>query len=138
MNGVVVMKNENRSEIKRAAKAVTVGAVSGACISMLLILVSVLAVIKMQRVPYTAVPFISAAAAGIGALFGGYICGRTGKRLGMATGAVCGVLVTGVLMLIGLISGGAVGGATLLRVLLAIVGGALGGVAGVNKRRRRK
>ena len=138
MNGAVVMHSEKRTDIRRAVKAVIIGAAAGICISMLVILVCALIAVKSGTVPYNAVPYITGAAQGIGALCGGYICARAFRRMGMALGAVCGCLEGTVLFVIGLLSGGAAAWAALIRLLISAVCGAAGGVAGVNKRSRRK
>ena len=132
------MHSEKKTDIRRAVKAVVIGAAAGVCISMLLILVCALIAVKAGTVPYKAVPYITGSAQGIGALCGGYICGRANKSMGLALGAVCGCLEGTVLFVIGLLSGGAAAWAALIRLLISALCGAAGGVAGVNKRSRRK
>ena len=132
------MQSEKRTDIRRAVKAVVIGAAAGVSISMLLILVGALIAVKTGAVPYNAVPYITGAAQGIGALAGGYICGRAFRRMGMALGAACGSLAGAALFVIGLISGGIAAWTALIRLLISVLCGAIGGIAGVNKRSRRK
>ncbi len=125
-------------ELSRTVKGVLWGGLAGTALTFLLIALSAWAVVKMQRVPYGAIPPMVIAAESIGAFFGGYLCGRLRRRYGMALGAACGLVIFCVMLLTGTASGGTMNGVTFLRLGLMLLGGALGGVLGVNQRKRRK
>ncbi len=135
------MKNEaakRKKDIVRSVKAVAVGALSGTAAGFVLLLICVYAVTRMDAIPYGAVTPMSVSAVSAGAFVGGYVCGRISKRMGLALGAGCGAVMFLVFMGIGMASGGTVGGVTLLRLALMTTAGALGGIAGVNRRSKRR
>ncbi len=77
--------------------------------------------------------FFSGAALSAGAFISAFITGKHRRRRGLAEGAICGVLMYGVLTLCGaLIAGGL---PETKKLLLLILSGAAGGVTGVNTRR---
>lgn len=135
------MKNEaakHKKDIIRLIKAVITGTISGSVAALVLLLICVYAVTKMTAIPYGAITPMTVSAVSVGAFVGGYVCGRVSKRLGLAMGAVCGAVMFLVFVGIGMAFGGSLGSVTLLRLALMITAGALGGIAGVNKRSRRR
>lgn len=74
------------------------------------------------------------------AALGSFVCGRTAGRQrrhsGLKTGAVCGVMYSLPLMLLGLIFGAAHGVMLPVKLALCIGFGTAGGVAGVNSQDR--
>ena len=130
-------RSEKKRLMIRYIKGLVFGMIAGTAATVLFVIAFAAVIVKTGSVPHGILSPLTAAAAGLGALFGGYLCGRTGKRLGMAMGALCGLLIFSALLLIGTAFGGTIGAATLLRLLLIITGGALGGIAGVNRRRKR-
>ncbi len=128
MRGEAGIKNR---DVKRLVRALITGTISGAAVSFLLIFISVFAVTKSGTVPYAAIPPLVIAAEGIGTFFGGFLTSKINRRMGMAFGAVCGVVLFFVYIISGAASGSTIGISTLLRLLLCVVSGAFGGVAGV-------
>ena len=94
--------------------------------------------VKMERVAYNAVMPFGLGALCIGTFGGGYITARINKSMGMAVGAVCGVGVFLIVLAVGAILGSELDIVTLVRAGTAVISGALGGVLGVNKRKKRK
>ena len=134
------MKKDNTrcgNQTKKAVISVFTGAVSGIAVSMLIILVSVVIMVKTQSMVYTAVVPITVAAVLAGSFVGGYVSARLNRSLGLLIGAVCGAVIFLAFLGIGSMSGGSVSMVTLLRLGLDILSGAVGGVIGVNKKRRR-
>ena len=130
------MKKDNTrcgNQTKKAVISVFTGAVSGIAVSMLIILVSVVIMVKTQSMVYAAVVPITVAAVLAGSFVGGYVS----ESLGLLIGAVCGAVIFLAFLGIGSMSGGSVSMVTLLRLGLDILSGAVGGVIGVNKKRRR-
>ena len=62
----------------------------------------------------------------------GYYAGAHKRRYGLKTGALCGLILYGILFLAGLFWRGDAGG--ILRPILLVLSGAWGGAAGVNRR----
>lgn len=132
------MKNDvskKKKELIRSVRAVLTGALAGSAAAMILLLVCVYAVVKMQSIPYGAITPLSVVMTCLGAFIGGYICGRISRRLGMVLGAACGGIMFLIFVGIGLAAGGIIGSVTLIRLALMAASGALGGIAGVNRRR---
>ncbi|MBQ9460467.1 MAG: TIGR04086 family membrane protein [Clostridia bacterium] len=135
------MKNEaakHKKDIIRSVKAVITGTLAGSAAAVVLLLICVYAVTQMKAVPYGAITPMSASAVSVGAFVGGYVCGRVNKRMGLAMGAACGAVMFLIFVGIGMAFGGSLGSVTLLRLALMITAGALGGIAGVNKRSRKR
>lgn len=132
-------KSRNSGTVAKAVKAVAVGTVVGFGICMLILLVITFMLVKIQNFPEALVVPVAISTACIGAFFGGYFSARVKKNNGLAMGAVCSLLMFVVLLLIGsAFLGDAFGIVSLLRMGVMLISGAIGGVLGVNKRRRRK
>lgn len=119
-------------------KGTLVGTLAGALLTLLLLVLCVYVVVKMQTVPYGAIAPMVIVTAAVGAFVGGYLGGRVSRQNGWLVGAVSGLLLFLCMLGVGTLSGGVLGTATLLRLLLPVTAGALGGIAAVNKRHRRK
>lgn len=132
-------KSQNSGLLVKMAKAIIFGTVIGAIVCTVMLLTVSFIFVKMQSVPEIAVIPAAIFIVCTGAFVGGYFSARIKKSMGMAVGALSGLLMFVVLLLIGLLfSGDSFGLISLLRMILMIVSGAIGGVLGVNKRKRRK
>lgn len=74
----------------------------------------------------------------IGGYVGGYICARKGRKNGLIRGAICGIVIFSVVMLSGVLFAKAVlslsaGG----KLILTMLCGGVGGIIGVNTKKRR-
>lgn len=121
----------------KALKAIIIGSIVGSAVSVFAIILASTIIVKLGMVPYEVIVPIVIAAIVIGAFIGGYITARINKTSGMAMGAVCATVMFVLCLGTGTASGGVLGITVLLRLLLMIVSGAVGGILGVNKRRRR-
>ena len=124
--------------INKIVKSEICGIIVGIILTLIFTLFGTAVMVKMQKVIYYMTMPFAVAALCIGALGGGYITARINKSMGMASGAVCGLAVFGIFWAVGAVMGSQLGIVTLVRGLAAIISGALGGVLGVNKRRKRK
>ncbi len=122
----------------KKAKGVLWGTIVGIVLSVLLTAVMSFAFVKMETVPSSAAVPCAMAALGIGAFMGGYVSARITKSTGMLVGAGCGFFVFVVLLGLCCAVGSEIGIDTIFRLLLSVLSGALGGVLGVNKKKRRK
>ncbi len=73
----------------------------------------------------------------VGALIGGWICGRIIKQKGLLLGIVCAAIVFLATASASLAAGGELSLQLLLRLLLMLPCGALGGILAVNKKKKR-
>lgn len=113
-----------------------IGVAAGAvgCLVLLLVFAAILAA---QDIPQAAVTPMAVAAAAIGAFVGGFVAARIAKTRGILFGALCGLI----LYLLVMASGFAVlrdirGTYAVVKLALMVVSAAVGGILGVNFRRR--
>lgn len=129
---------KHRTEVVKRIKSLITGVTAGAVVSVIAVILTAFAVMKSGSVPYDTMPALAAASGCLGAFAGGYLCARINKSMGLAMGAACGGLLFLVLLIAGLGFGGGIGLFTLVRALLMAVCGGIGGILGVNRRKRRK
>ncbi len=135
------MRNEttkSTNSTSRLIRAVTIGAFTGTAMTLILSVLIVLVMVRTGTVLYDAMSALAITASCIGAWIGGFIGAKVHRSKGMLIGAACGGLIFVISLLSGLGFGGTVGLITLLRAGLTILCGAVGGVCGVNKRKRRR
>lgn len=129
-------QREESVMVKKLLRPVFIGACVGAvCCLLLLLLMS--AVMAATDVPKSVVTPMAVVAAAVGAFIGGITAARIAKEKGLLIGAACGLL----LFLVVLIAGFAVlkdirGTYVLVKLLVLIGCGAVGGILGVNLRKR--
>lgn len=129
-------QREESVMVKKLLRPVCIGACVGAvCCLLLLLLMS--AVMAATDVPKSVVTPMAVVAAAAGAFIGGITAARIAKEKGLLIGAACGLL----LFLVVLIAGFAVlkdirGTYVLVKLLVLIGCGAVGGILGVNLRKR--
>ena len=88
-------------------------------------------------IPLSAVTPLAMAALGLGGFAGGLAAGLSSRQNGLAVGAVCGVLLTLILLVVSLARGAEVSpGLTALKGAVLTVCSAAGGVLGVNRYHR--
>ena len=110
-------------------------AVGVVCCTLLLLVMA--AVVNAVDIPRAATVPLAVAAAAIGAFAAGLAAALTAGRHGLAVGAASGVLLFLVILVAGFIRyAGVDGGYALLKAAVLMVMGGLGGVLGVNRRRR--
>jgi len=124
--------------IRKIIKSEIFGIISGIVLTLIFTLFGAAVMVKMQKFTYNMTMIFAVAALCIGAFGGGYIAARINKSMGMAAGAVCGVAVFVILWAAGALMGTQIGIVTLIRGIAAVISGALGGVLGVNKKKKRK
>ena len=132
-------KSRNSGSPVKAVKAAAVGAAIGLGICMLILTVIAFFIVKIQSFPEAMVVPAAIFTACIGAFCGGYFSARIKKNAGLAMGAICALVIFLVLLLVGIsFEGDNFSTVSLLRLGVMLISGAIGGVLGVNKRRRRK
>lgn len=132
------MKNQDRtpSVLPDKIKPVLLGLCVGVlCTTLLLLLMALL--IRSVDVPRGAVTPLAVTAAGVGAFAAGLTAALAARRNGLVLGAVCGLVLFLIILLAGnLRFDGVDGSFAVTKAAVLTVAGAIGGVLGVNRRRR--
>ncbi|MBQ5563517.1 MAG: TIGR04086 family membrane protein [Clostridia bacterium] len=124
--------------INKIIRSEIFGIISGICLTLIFTAFSAAVMVKMQKVMYSAIAPFAIASICIGAFVGGYVTARINKNMGMAVGAICGLAVFLIFLGTGAVFGSELGIVSLIRCIASVISGALGGILGVNKRKRRK
>ena len=130
-------KEDSSAMVKRFLRPVIIGAVVGAlCCTLLLAVMA--AIVASQDIPKAAITPMAIVAAAAGAFFGGFAAARIAKEKGLLIGGACGLLLFILVALAGFAFLKAIRGAYILvKLAVMLVLSALGGVIGVNLRKRR-
>ncbi len=123
---------------KRSVVSFCIASLSSVIVTVLLMVIISAAVTGLGKLPYELMPVFSAASVIAGAFSGGWICAAIRKKEGMLSGAVTGVILMLLLLVGGVAAGNTISYMVLMRIGIAAAAGAVGGVIGVNKRKRRK
>ena len=130
-------KEDSSAMVKRFLRPVIIGAVVGAlCCTLLLAVMA--AIVASQDIPKAAITPMAIVAAAAGAVFGGFAAARIAKEKGLLIGGACGLLLFILVALAGFAFLKEIRGAYILvKLAVMLVLSALGGVIGVNLRKRR-
>ena len=130
-------KEDSSAMVKRFLRPVIIGAVVGAlCCTLLLAVMA--AIVASQDIPKAAITPMAIVAAAAGAFFGGFAAARIAKEKGLLIGGACGLLLFILVALAGFAFLKEIRGAyILIKLAVMLVLSALGGVIGVNLRKRR-
>ncbi len=89
--------------------------------------------------PTTSATILASVSIAVGSFFGGFFSAKKLGKNGILIGALCGVAMFLLFTLIGIIAfGNAPGASTLIRLLIFITAGAIGGIIGVGDADKRK
>lgn len=120
--------------IRPVAVSVLIGAV---CCAVILTLMALL--LSTRNVPQFAIDPMAIFAIAAGGFASGVCCAKIMRENGLAYGALCGVVLTVVLLLVSLgLKDNGFGIPALLKIAFVMLSSMLGGVLGVNTKRRRK
>lgn len=129
-------QSANTSLFRRWLRPLLVGVCVGVVVGTLFLLGAAL-LLKAADLPTGATTPLAMGAAGLGALAAGFAAALVAKERGLLVGALCGTLTYLLLLLVGLIrSGGVEGGYALTKWAVLTVCGAVGGLIGVNRKKR--
>lgn len=124
------------SSLTAKVKPIIFGISGGALICALALLLFSL-IISMNNIPQSAVTPLATTAASVGAFFGGLMTARMIRVKGALFGAITGFVLFAVLFIVSVSAAGeTLGMATLIKLISMPVAGALGGILGVNLRKR--
>ncbi len=126
------------NEARKKVISVAVGAICGVAAVLLVILLLSFITVKSGSVNYSLLIPFGIASACVGAFVGGLISARISGSAGMFIGALSGAVTAVLLLAAGSVFGVIPEAVSLLRFVLMILSGAIGGVVGVNGRRKRR
>jgi len=122
----------------RMMRPVAVSVVLGALVCVVLLLLFSV-VISAGSVPQSAIDPMAVLAVSAGAFASGLSCAKIVKRNGLVCGLCCGVIFSVIVLICSLaVPGGGLGLGALLKTMLMVFSAMLGGVVGINTRRRRR
>lgn len=114
-------------------KAVTFGLLATTAVLLLFSFV-----MCKKDVPFVLLNPFSAGLLMLGSFLSGYLAARRIRERGMMVGALCGLIIFSLLMLASFMSRFDVGLAALIKLVISVVSGAIGGIIGVNAKLKRK
>lgn len=122
---------------RRSFRPIIVGVFCGAIICMLfLILFSV--IMSTRNIPQGVIGPMSVFAMCAGAFCSGIVASRLNKAGGLLLGAICGAILTFIVLCAAMIGGSQIGIPALLKTAFIMFSAMIGGVLGVNSKRGRK
>lgn len=129
-------QSTTRTVLQQWVRPLLVGLCVGVLCCTLLLLLAALA-IQSVEIPRAAVTPLATVAAGIGAFAGGLAAALAAGRRGLVMGALCGILLFVIILLAGLARATGIDpGYAAIKLAVLTVAGAIGGVLGVNRKRR--
>lgn len=129
-------KSENN--LTKAVKAILSGTIMGTFFSILTLVISSFLFVKSQNISATVITPLTMFTIALGAFIGGYITARIIKSNGLFWGMIAGFVMFSVVFIAGLmISNGEISTLVLVKLTLMLLMGAIGGIAGVNKKSKR-
>ena len=130
------MSKSDVSRLKRYLRPLSMGVLFGAIICMCLLAVMAL-VMSIGDIPQGLVFMLASIAFWLGGLAGGFFCACLSKERGLLLGLCCGLILSAICLLASLTMGGPNwGGAAIARFVAMLFACALGGVLGVNRRKK--
>lgn len=124
--------------VRRSVRPIAISILLGAaCCSLVLLLLSF--VITLYSVPQAAIDPMAVLALIIGGFVSGFCCARLLRQRGLLYGAICGALETIIFLMAGFIlQDGGFGIPALLKIVFILLSAMLGGILGVNAKKRRR
>ncbi len=112
-------------------------AVLGAALSAILLLLFSFLLSK-KDIPLEVINPFGAFLIALASFISGYVASKMIKHRGMAVGAACGCIVFLTVALIYFMNSFKIGGLALIKFAVSVISGAIGGILGVNTKRKRK
>ena len=125
----------DRFRFSASLRPVLTGVAAGA-LTTAFVLMLFAGLMTVRDVPQMLIAPMAIAAIGAGAAVSGFVCTRITRIGGLVHGALCGGGMTAVLGAAGMVMGGTPGIPALPRIFCIMLCALLGGVLGVNARRR--
>ena len=128
----------NPTGMEAIFRPVITGCIAGAVITVLILAFLAFLLTVRDFPAATAVPLVSVAA-GVGALFAGFAASKTFKKQGLQIGALTGLVLFLIILLIStFISGSNFSVLTVIKLVIMLLSASIGGILAVNTGRKRK
>lgn len=126
-----------KSLSEKFLKPVALGLLFGAVVVFILLLIFS-AVMKHNNIPQSIVPVMAIVSVSAGGFTAGFAASKLAKERGLLIGLVCGAVISAVILAAGLaVLKDSVGGIAFTKFAACIAASCIGGIAGVNGKRRR-
>lgn len=124
--------------VRGGVRPVAMSVLTGMAVCMaLLVIMSV--VVTTQNIPQSAIDPMAIFAMSAGAFVSGYLCAGAMRANGLIYGAICGFVITVIVVVAGqFVDGGGLGIPALFRMAFVMLSAMIGGVIRVNTRRRKR
>lgn len=136
------MKNTKEyfgNPVIKVLRPIIFGSVSGALICAILLAVCALGFVSSKHLPQGMIQWLVLAILGVSAFFSGYIASKISRERGLIFGTLAALVLFLLFFLCGLIvANESLTISVLLRLIIMMIIGAIGGIAGVNKKYRIK
>lgn len=120
----------------KAIKSIIIGAIVGAIVCTLLLLIATFVFVKTKSVPTGAVIPLTIALACISSLIAGFTATKISKGKGMIVGSGAALLLGLAMLLLGTVTvNNLITSAIFTKIIAMLCSGAIGGIIGVNKRK---
>lgn len=118
-------------------KSLIAGFIVGGIILMILMCVTAFALVVTGKLPHSLIKWIMLGLSCISVFIGGYVSAKVSKEKGIIMGSVTGFIMFVSVLCAGLLdSDGIFTYMTLIKLILFVVSGAIGGIKGVNKQEK--
>lgn len=125
------------SDNKRMWKAIIIGVLISLVMCVLLTCLFALVIKFISGVPYGIIDYVMAGIEGLSVLLGAYITSAIAKSRGLINGLACAGIVLIIQIAAGLsTSGSNISILTVIRIVVMLICGIIGGIAGVNRKEK--
>ncbi len=121
----------------RIIKAVVIGVLSAVVLTVFLTCLFSVMLNMMSGIPYEFIDYVMVATEGFSVLIGAYIACVIVKSKGLIIGALCGAISLLIVFAVGMsISKNSIGLLTVIRSVVMLLCGVIGGIMGVNRKEK--
>ena len=136
MGDNVHSNQKEKTVFNKTMRSLLIGTASGV-VSCIVLLFSFASVMVLRDIPQTIVAVFSVVAVALGSLIGAFVAAKMMKQNGMLIGICCGLILYGIIILANLSIGSvSMGMPALLKLALIAIASAIGGVMGVNSKKK--
>ncbi len=136
------MKNNRERSINpvfNTLRPIVFGAVGGALICAILLAVCAFAFVSSKHLPQSVIPSLVLAIVSVSAFFSGYIAAKTSHARGLMFGVFSALTLFLMFFICGIfVANETVTFSALMRLVIMLIVGAIGGIIGVNKKSKNK
>ena len=123
------------AKLSKIILTVLVGILVGLAFSIIILLIFSL-IITVKDIPQGAIPTLSAVSVALGCFAGGLTGAKLHRKSGLAVGILIGFLIYLLLLFAGTLAhGDGLSASTLIKLVVSVASGGIGGIIGVNTRK---